>query len=146
MTTPVLQTEHLLLRPFADEDLAAFFAIFSDQRAMRFMPTPPHQSVEETRSLLETDMGRQGAHYWSICLQGEDRPIGHVFFLGETRLPGMGYMIHPDYWGRGITPEACRAALAFGFDELGYDRVELWIDETNAASLRVAQKLGFKRI
>jgi len=56
----------------------------------------------------------------------------------------MGYLIDPNYWGHGYAPEACRAALDYGFAELGYDRVELWINEFNVASQRVAQKLGFQ--
>lgn len=139
-----LYTERLVLRPFSLEDAPALFPVYSDPRAMRFMPTPPHQAVAETRTELARDFGRKGAHAWVICLKGDDRPLGCVNFLGETPIPGMGYILHPDYWGRGIVPEACREALAYGFEQLGYDRVELWINEDNAASIRVAQKLGFK--
>jgi ribosomal-protein-alanine N-acetyltransferase len=56
----------------------------------------------------------------------------------------MGYIIRRDFWGQGLTAEACRAALGYGFDVLGLDRVELWIDTTNYASQRVAQKLNFR--
>lgn len=111
---------------------------------MRYMPSLPHRSIEETRAWLFADMSRQGAHHWAITLKNENTPIGYVNFLGETRFPGMGYMIHPDQWGNGYAPEACRAAITFGFDNLGYDRVELWINEANIASQRVATKLGFK--
>jgi uncharacterized glyoxalase superfamily protein PhnB len=40
--------------------------------------------------------------------------------------------------------EACQAAVRYGFEQLGYDRIELWIDQTNIASQRVAQKLRFQ--
>ena len=56
----------------------------------------------------------------------------------------MGYIIRRDQWGKGYATEACRAALDYGFAQMALDRVELWIDETNLASRRVAQKLDFR--
>ena len=44
--------------------------------------------------------------------------------------------------GRGITVDACRQALARGFDDVGIDGVELWIHAHNRQSRRVAEKLG----
>lgn len=142
---PILETDRLTLRPMTLDDAADMLAIYSDPRAMQFMPSPPHETIDQTRNMLQWDMAQDGAAMWAITLTGEDRVIGQVHYLGATRVPGMGYIIHHDYWGRGITVEACRPALDHGFSSMGFDRVELWIDETNAASLRVAQKLGFKQ-
>lgn len=141
---PTFQTERLTLRPLTEEDAPAFFDIFRDPETMRFMPSLPHQSVEETRAHLARELGMSGAVLWAICLRGTNEVIGHVHYLGQTRLPGMGYIVRRDHWGKGIAPEACRAALSYGFEQLGYDRIELWIDETNHASQRVAQKLEFR--
>jgi RimJ/RimL family protein N-acetyltransferase/uncharacterized glyoxalase superfamily protein PhnB len=144
MMEKYFETDRLVVRPYQPADAEAYFAIFNDRRAMRFMPTPPHLSLQETQAFTQAELDRTGAHLWSVCLKGDDRPIGRVDFLGETRIPGMGYILHPDYWGQGITPEACRPVVGYGFNALGYDRLELWIDETNSPSLRVAQKLGFR--
>lgn len=138
-----LTTERLNLSPLSLNDINDLFEIFSDERAMRFMPTPPHQTVNETKTWFESETSRNGEIYWAIRLQDESKVIGFVNFLGETRFPGMGYMIAPDCWGKGYTTEACQAVLAYGFEQLGYDRVELWINEANGASRRVAQKLSF---
>ena len=144
-TTPVLHTERLQLRPVdLDRDAAAFHRIYSHAQAMRFMPTPLHGSVDQTRASLQWDVSQKGAHLWAIEDKVSGELIGQVNFLGATRFPGMGYIIHPDYWGQGYTVEAGRAVLDFGFETLGYDRVELWIHENNAASQRVADKLGFR--
>lgn len=138
-----LTTERLTLKPLSLRDVNDLFTMFSDQRAMLFMPTPPHESVDETRKWLELEMSRKGERYWAVRLLGEKRVIGYVNFLGETRFPGLGYMIAPDNWGKGYATEACRVVLAYGFEQLAYDRVELWINEANGASRRVAEKLGF---
>ena len=142
--TDTLETPRLFLRTIQPQDLNAFFPIFADERAMRFMPTPPHASADETLAWLGGEASRPGAHFWTIRFRDSEEPIGYVNYLGQTRFPGMGYMVNPNHWGQGIAPEACRAALDFGFEQLGYGRVELWIDETNTRSIRVAQKLGFQ--
>lgn len=141
--TKILETERLTLRPMTVDDMPAMFEIYSDARAMTFMPTVPHQTLAQTQASFHHNMASEGAIQWAICLKGTDKAIGHVHYLGQTRIQGMGYILHPDYWGQGITTEACRVALDYGFTDLGYDKVELWIDEKNSASSRVAQKLGF---
>ena len=142
--TKILETQRLTLRPLTLADIPALFEIYSDPRAMIFMPSPPHEIVDQTHNSFQWSMSRDGAVHWAICLKGDDTPIGVVNYLGETRIQGMGYILHPDYWGQGITTEACRVALDYGFATLGYDKVELWIDQNNIASLKVAQKLGFR--
>lgn len=137
-------TERLSLEPMTSKNVPELFPIYRNEQAMRYMPTMPHQSIVETIDLFRTDMSRSGARYWAIRLKGDDRIIGIVNFLGETRFPGMGYILDPQYWANGYATEACRAALDYGFQQLNYDRVELWIDEANGASRRVAQKLGFQ--
>lgn len=140
----MLITDRLSLKPLTPADVPELFSIYRDEQAMQFMPMLPHQRVEQTILHFQIDMSRSGAKYWAIRLKGENRIIGIVNFLGETRFPGMGYIIEPASWGHGYATEASRAALDYGFHELNYDRVELWIDEANDASHRVAEKLGFQ--
>ncbi len=140
----ILRTERLTLRPVKAGDEFDFSEICSNATAMRYLPSLVHHSADETAAWIDLKISKAGACLWAIFLVEGDSPIGFVNYLGETRIPGMGYVIHPDYWGQGYAPEACRAVLDYGFEQLGFDRVELWIDETNAASHRVAQKLGFK--
>ena len=142
MSVATLHTRRLILRPITAADLPAFFEIFGDVRAMRFMPRLPHSSQHDTRDWFDTEVSWPGEYHWAACRKDTGAVIGHVNYL-QTRIPGMGYIFHPDHWGQGYAPEACRAVLDYGFDHLGYERVELWIDETNAASMRVAQKLDF---
>lgn len=140
----ILTTERLILRPYQSQHLPDLYKMYSDLQTMRFMPTPPHKDVAATERYLADEMRHPDAHHWVICLKESDAPIGIVNYLGGTRVPGMGYIIRREYWGQGIAAEACRAALAYGFEQLGHDRVELWIDQTNFASQRVAQKLNFQ--
>ena len=138
-----LPTSRLILRPFHPNHLPDLHKIYSDAQTMRFMPSLPHADLTTTEHEIAQNLHHPDAHLWVICLKESDEAIGVVNYLGGTRIPGMGYIIRRDFWGQGIAAEACRAALAYGFEQLGYDRVELWIDQNNFASQRVAQKLNF---
>ncbi len=141
---PVLQTERLRLRPLTLEDAPALFPMVSDPETMRFMPDLPHENPVVTRYRLTEEMSLAGARHWAVCRRDSNEPLGIVNYLGQTPIPGMGYILRRDQWGQGLATEACRAALAYGFDAVGFDRVELWINQHNHASMRVAQKLGFR--
>lgn len=141
---PTLLTERLVLRPFQPHHIPALYKMYSDAQTMRFMPSLPHANVEETRQQLAHDTTHPDAHHWAICLKESDEPIGLVNYMGGTRIPGMGYIIRRDFWGQGIAVEACLAAVGYGFEQLGYNRIELWINQFNLASQRVAQKLNFR--
>jgi [ribosomal protein S5]-alanine N-acetyltransferase len=140
---PGLDTPRLRLDPLEDADAGGLFDVFSDAQAMRFWDSPPHRYVDETRDLAEAL--RRSAHAaWTVRLAPRGEPAGLVYLLdGPTGTPGLGYILRRDLWGRGLAVEACRAALGFGFDVLGLDPVETWVDARNAASLGVARRLGF---
>lgn len=134
-----IETERLTIRPMTLDDMPDMFAIYSSELALKFVPSAVHQSLEETIKHFEC---RMDSHL-SICLKGQGRVIGALNII-HSRIPGLGYIVHPDYWGQGITVEAMHAFLDYAFAHFDQDRYELWIDENNSASLRVAQKLGFK--
>lgn len=142
-TTKTISTQRLILRPLRISDAAALHSMFADTETMRFMPSPSHDTLAQTEAHLAHDLSNQLASHWAICMAGDDSPIGIVNYLGGTSLPGLGYIIKREFWGRGIVVEACHAVLQYGYEELQLDRVELWIDKTNLASRRVAEKLGF---
>jgi RimJ/RimL family protein N-acetyltransferase len=60
--------------------------------------------------------------------------------------PELHYWIRTDHAGRGLTTEAARALVAWAASDLRVDRVWLWAGSDNAASRRVAEKLGFVHV
>lgn len=140
-----LTGERVWLRPLSLDDAPALHSMYSDAQTMRFMPSLPHKTVRETKNHIQYEVSNSGAVCWAICLAGSDEPIGVVNYLGGTPIPGMGYVIKRPYWGQGYTVEACRLALQYGFEQMKLKQVELWIDQQNVQSQRVAQKLGFQQ-
>ena len=64
--------------------------------------------------------------------------------LRETGWPGfeLGWSLRRSFWGRGYATEGARTALQFAFTKLEHPHVISLIHPENAASIRVAQRLG----
>ncbi len=92
------------------------------------------------------DSWTQGtAYYFAV----EDRDTGEFLgscgfsdILANHRRAGLGYWMRTPSTGRGYATDATRAVLRLGIEDLGLERVELEIAIDNAASRRVAEKVG----
>ncbi len=58
--------------------------------------------------------------------------------------PEVGWLIDTSWQGQGLATEAGAACVAYGFQELGADRIVSICTAENAASRRVMEKLGFR--
>lgn len=138
-----LITERLRLRPLRADDAASLHDAYNDPAALRFWHRLPTETRERSAAVL-AEYAASGI--WAICHAGSDEAIGHIgFALGAVIPPGaasFGYFLRPDAWGHGYATEAGRAALDHGFGTRGVAAAELWIYDGNAASRRVAEKLG----
>jgi ribosomal-protein-alanine N-acetyltransferase len=79
----------------------------------------------------------------------DDRLVGQVTVTGITwgsaRWGQVGYWIDRAVAGRGITPIAVALVVDHCFFVLGLHRMEVAVRPENTASLRVVEKLGFRR-
>jgi RimJ/RimL family protein N-acetyltransferase len=57
----------------------------------------------------------------------------------------LGYDLRSDHWGQGLATEAASAVRGFAFNALGLPRLVSLIRPSNAASCRVAEKIGMQR-
>jgi ribosomal-protein-alanine N-acetyltransferase len=136
-----IRTERLLLRRPDVNDLDAMFEIMSNPVAMRYWSTLPHASRDVTRPWLDQMIARTATAGEDFIIEFDGRVIGDV---GAGRLPDFGFMIHPDYWGRGFATEASAAFIEHAFRNTAATELLADVDPRNAASLRVLDRLGFK--
>src|SRR5689334_10370440 len=146
---PILTTDRLILREVRPTDAEALFAIKSDPQVTAAYGQEPHQTLDETHTLLQQiqDLyNRRRAMLWGITLKGEDIVIGSCTFWNfspDLRCAETGYELHRAYWRQGITAEAVSAVLTLGFTELELHRIEAVVDASNAPSRNLLLKLGF---
>lgn len=147
---PTIRTERLLLRPLREGDEEAIFGYASDPRIDRYVIWNHHRAVEESRFYLLGVLERYSAGDaapWAIVEQENNTLIGTVGFVevwpSHLRAE-IGYALAPDFWNRGIATEATRAAINWGFREMGLHRIEARCDPQNIASARVMEKCGME--
>ncbi len=137
----MIRTERLRLRRACPEDVGAFNAIMRDPRAMRYWSTPPHATLDETRIWLGKmiEPGARAGDDFVVELDG--RAIGKA---GCYELPFIGYILHPDCWGRGYAREAMAAVTAHIFATRGdVEKLLADVDPRNQPSLNLLARLGF---
>ncbi|WP_341658901.1 GNAT family N-acetyltransferase [Vibrio sp.] len=71
--------------------------------------------------------------------------IGHVFIHDLDRQPELGFMFDKAYWGRGLASEVIGAFLPKALDDLNLQQVSAKVDSCHIPSIRVLEKVGFKR-
>ena len=148
-----LETDRLVLRPFAEGDLDALYEMYSDTEVSRYLYNDP-RTREEARALLERKIagaqleaegGWLGA---AVVLRDTGRVVGDLAlqWVSEEHKSGeIGFVFDPAAQGRGYATEAARELLRFAFEDFGLHRVIGRTEARNAASARVLEKLGMRR-
>lgn len=144
-----IETERLILRPFEASDAGAAFEWFGDPVVMRFTPTGPDKSMEQTQARLTLFMEHQNEHgfsKWLILNRTSGIAIGDsgLLILEEYGWIDLGFRFAQPYWGKGLATEVASAWVRAAFDEFGLSRLGAFAHPENRASIRVLEKLGFK--
>jgi len=148
---PVLRTVQLVLRELVPEDATALFALRSDERVMRLLARPRATTLQDAEQLIATIAADRSANTgitWGITLREVDTLIGTIGFYrikAEHHCAEVGYLLHPDHWGKGIMGEALDAVVAHGFGSFGFHRIEAVTDPANTASNALLAQRGFRQ-
>ncbi len=134
-------TPRLRLRRARLEDAEPLHEVFADPRAMRFWSTPPHAGLIETRRFVEAMVEAPDEVSDDFVIEFEGRPVGKA---GCWRLPEVGYILHPELWGRGLAREALEAVIGRMFEVRGLEALTADVDPRNERSLGLLMRLGFK--
>ena len=150
--TQKIETERLILRPFAVKDAQAMYRNWaSDDEVTRFLTWPTHPSADVTQGLLEiwtADYVKPEHYQWAIVPKDkDDEPIGSIAVVQmneQIRMAHIGYCIGRKWWHQGIMTEALQAVMDFLFDEVGFERIEARHDPRNPHSGGVMKKCGMQ--
>jgi len=146
---PVLESTRLILRRINDGDAPQIFKLRSDPETMKFVPRPLAQTIDDAKANIaniESKIVNNEGINWAITLKGSPEfigIIGHYVIKKEHFRSELGYMLLPEFHGRGIITEAIATVMDYGFTELGLHSVEAIIDPENYASAKVLENNGF---
>ena len=142
------ETEHLILRPWADEDLEDLYEAAREPAVGLPCGWQPHPSLEHSRAVLEKIL--QNDHTWALVLKETGKAVGTLSLMpsDESELASpqeaeLGAWIAVPCQGKGLVPEGARVLLQYAFETL--DRTAVWAGyyDGNDRSGSMQRKLGF---
>jgi ribosomal-protein-alanine N-acetyltransferase len=147
---PLLKTQRLILRQVNVNDADAILSLRSNDEVMRYIPRPYLKNKDEALGLITLfdDKIESGvAVNWGICYLDEPDKllgiIGYYRMKPEHYRAEVGYMLFPEYHGKGIGSEALQKVIQYGFNEMKLHSIEAILDPENKGSEKVLIKNGF---
>lgn len=149
--TKQLTTDRLILRKFELSDVPSAYKLWAGVEEIQTgYGEPTYDSEDKTRELISAYIEKSEAqdyYRWAIILKETGECVGQIaFFLVNTNceFAEIEYCVSKEYWGRGIAPEAAKEVLRFGFEDVGFNRIQICCRENNLSSKRVIEKCGLK--
>ena len=146
-----ITTPRLRLRAIRPDDVADFYAVYSNPEVMRYWSTPPLANREAASKLIDEiqeGFSQRQLLKWGIALLSDDTLIGSVTIFHPDfthRRAEIGYALGRPYWGQGYMQETLKALINYAFGDLNFHRLEADVDPRNEASVRTLERLGFQR-
>jgi len=152
---PMILGRSVVLRAIDHGDAVRVAEAFSDETSRAWLRLPASYSEEQGHGYVEERRGLMAdgkVVYWTVADPENDEALGAVmlFNIEPGKDAELGYWTHPAARARGLTIEAARLAVRHAFvpeedGGLGLGRVTAYAGVDNTASLRVIDRLGFRR-
>ena len=150
-SVPRLETERLVLAPFAREDMEQYFAILRDDRVQKYLgggvplfDREPH-ITNWLNNINDRLLKRKLVFTWCVKEKATGKVIGRIDLGGFVKqtMAEISYHYGYDSWGKGLATEAAARVTDFGLRELGLRRIQGLVHIENPASVRVLEKCGY---
>jgi RimJ/RimL family protein N-acetyltransferase len=151
---PVLETARLRLRGHRVEHLADCWAMWAEPAVVRYTVGKPLSEEESWRRLLGYvgHWALMGFGFWVVEEKATGKFVGEIGFVDYKReiepslkgVPEIGWVLASWAHGRGYATEGVCAAVAWGDAHFGAMRTACIIAPDNLASIRVAEKCGYR--
>ena len=144
----IVQTPELIIRLFEAEEETFYLSLFDDEKVMQYLP---YRSKEELITVFRNHLneipdcitGRWGIYnpvnndFMGMCLL-------RLFDDGSESIE-LGYVLHPNYWGKGIATQMAAAMLKWAAAIKPGTTFVAVTNHDNIASQRVLEKAGMQR-
>ncbi|MFB9236393.1 GNAT family N-acetyltransferase [Plantactinospora siamensis] len=137
------------VRPRRAADVDAIAAASGDPETLRWLDDRPMDAEARRTSMARIDEAWRSGRAAPLVIADArtDEPVGIINLqFTDDRTSTVAYSVFPQHRGRGIAPRAVRLVAGWAVAELGLRRLILEADVQNQASVRVAEKCGFRRV
>ncbi len=147
---PILTSERLILRSLNINDASDMFDYAKRDNVGPKAGWKPHETIEETKEIISKMVSEfftdDNIGIFAIVDKSSLKMIGTLGLHRLSKRTGsveLGYVLNPDYWGRGLMVEAVTTVIPWIFNDLNLYRLECCHHDYNHQSKRVIEKLGF---
>ena len=154
MSTDLIQinSDRLLLRSIQIEDADSIFLYRSNAVVNQYQGWIP-KTIEDVHNFIinkvSTEINHPGTWFQFVIIEKEHSKIigdiGVHFLSSDAFLVELGCTLSQEYQGKGYAFEAVKATINYLFDELGKHRIVVSIDSRNLPSIRLIERLGFRK-
>jgi RimJ/RimL family protein N-acetyltransferase len=147
-----LTTDHLIIRRFTEADIQPSYEMNLDAEVSRYTGDGGVVSKDEIERRIREhvfgDYEKYGFGRWAVEWKSSGEFIGFcgLKYLKDRDEIDLGYRFKSEFWGKGIATEAGRVTVDWGFKHLNPPYLMAMVLPENSGSIRVLQKLGFKKV
>ena len=147
---PTVETDRLILRKVTIDDVDDMNEYSKTQLITEYLTWSPHPDKAYTFeyiSYLQTRYKTGDFYDWAVVWKETNKMIGTCGFTRfdyQNNSAEIGYVLNPEFHGRGIATEAVLKTIEFGFSNLALNRIEGRFMVENSASRRVMEKSGMQ--
>ena len=147
----IAPTSRLSFEPIASHHAPLLHRLNADPHLMRYFPAVLR--VDETDAFIARIIDHRVRHGFGLEAAFLSATGAFTGFIGLlcaefdapfTPAVEIGWRLAPEFWGQGLAPEAARAALVSGFEELGLGEIVSFTASANASSIRGMEKIGMR--
>lgn len=148
---PQLESERFILREIKEQDYLSLYEIYSDADAVKYQQIGAMKTIKQAHQSVQAFLqGFQDKKFikWCVTSKENDTIIGlitlHSFNFCNAQAE-IGFMLNKRYWRQNIMGEVSNEIIRFAFEIIKLNRIEASIHPDNIASIKLSEKLGFKR-
>jgi len=152
MNSIQINSDRLFLRPIQMEDAESVFQYRSNAQVNQYqgwMPKTIDDIHEFITNKVSNEINLPGTWFQFVIIKKDDKEligdIGVHFLASDASQVEMGCTLNQEYHGKGFAFEAVQSIINYLFDDLGKRRIIASIDSRNHPSIRLIQRLGFRK-
>ena len=146
-----LKSERIILKQMREEDWIDVHKYASQPIVCQYQPWGPNTEIESkefvTQVVEDATLAPRSRYVFAVFAKENNQMIGSgEFNLRDlsNKVGEIAYIIHPDFWGKGIATEVAKLLVEFGFETFHLHRIYATCDPRNSGSIKVLEKTGMK--
>jgi ribosomal-protein-alanine N-acetyltransferase len=145
-----IDSTRIYIREFQESDYQSLASIVSSPIVMKYSSSGC-LNIEQTKNKIQEIRNcykKHGYGKWAVIHRDSNTMIGYCGIekdlINGVEECELGFRFGESDWGKGFATEAAKAALDYGLNILGIERIVAIVDKDNLPSKRVLEKIGMK--